>query len=216
MDVLPRARTPASEYFHSLLRSLPWPSVGAEEDKLVSVGFTSCLRREGVSTFAVHAAVAAASSGTHRVLLVDANLRNASLHKLLPVDRAPGFVDVMRDHCELEDAVQPAYCDLSVMGAGEIDAEPDAVYGATKRLHDLVAKLEDEFDLILFDLPPIGTSSVSLSLLGLLDGVILTVEAARVDWNVAARVRDRLHRAGIRLLGAALNHRRRRGPKWSP
>lgn len=211
---LPRADLPTEEHFHSLLRGLPWPPTGNQGESIVSVGFTSCLRHEGVTRCVVQTAVAAASCDQGRVLVVDANLHAPSLDRLVNIDRAPGFTDVLLEECELREAVSSVYQNLDVMSAGRVDRDPASIYGAGRRLHDVFSKLEEEYSLLLVDLPPIGTSNVTWPLLQTLDGIVLVVEAERVDWTMGTRVRDRMRQAGVNLLGAVVNHRRRPGPKW--
>ena len=78
----------------------------------------------------------------------------------------------------------------------------------------LIADIEPKFRLVVFDVPPAGEQSATLRLAGLLDAVIIVVEAERVRFEVARRAKELLERAGARVRGAVLNKRRDYVPRW--
>ena len=63
--------------------------------------------------------------------------------------------------------------------------------------------------LTIFDLPPVRQVSCANRLSAALDGVVLVVEAESVSWEAALRVKEILHRAGAKIVGAILNKRRK-------
>jgi hypothetical protein len=74
--------------------------------------------------------------------------------------------------------------------------------------------LRGSYGLLLVDLPPAGESEQGRTLAGLLDGVLLVVEAERTPARVAQRVKDQLSAAGARLLGVVLTGTRQHLPPW--
>jgi len=75
-------------------------------------------------------------------------------------------------------------------------------------LESLFGKLRQQFDLILFDSPPVTRSAVGLALVHKMDGVLLVVEAEKTRWSVARHVKNRIIQAQGNLLGVILNKRR--------
>lgn len=202
------------EEFHSLLRSLPWPANDPAQQQLSTIGFTSCLPREGVTTFAVQTALAAASSGAHQVLVVDANLRRPRLAKQLSVTNEQGLADILTGTCITADAIQETrYTNLSVLTAGKVDRDPATLFGLTYRIHDLIEVLSHGFDLVIFDLPSLAGSSAALPLMSPLDGLVMVVQSEKVPWPTAQEVREKLARADIDLLGAVVNKHRTHLPR---
>lgn len=210
-------------HFQSLLSRLPWlPGESSADDALASgakprglrtLGLTSCYRGEGVSTVAAQLAVAAAQSGDVRVLLVDANPARPAVHRMFGAASGPGWSDVLREETDLETALQPIDAPhLFVLAAG---TSP----GASRRRDEsarcryAVEELRNEFDLVVFDLPPAGDAGAD-RLAAMLDGVLLVIEAERVRWQAALRTKEHLLRGDARLLGAVLNKRQQHVPRW--
>ena len=198
--------------FHALLHHLPWPS--SDPTRCIrSVAFTSCYRGEGVSTVALHSAVAAARSGSYRVLVVDANLGEPSLHRALGLARTPGLAEAILGLPDCDGVIQRTHQpNLSALAAGRGDAS--RVYEAADRFAQLVADLKRAFDLAVFDMPPCGRDLATSHLFRLFDGVVLVIEDARVRWEVAQRATKRLRQSGANLLGAVLNKRHEHIPNW--
>lgn len=177
------------------------------------LGITSCHRGEGVSTVASHLAVAAATGGGLPVLLVDANLSRPMIHRIFPVVQSPGWSEVLADPPGVALAIQPSGVkNLSVLPAGRSNQQkwPSDVGAISAVLKGFTA----DFELAIFDLPAVGQTNAAVRLAGLLDGVLLVVEAERVRHEVAQRTRELLRRANVNLLGAVLNKRRQHVPAW--
>ena len=77
-----------------------------------------------------------------------------------------------------------------------------------------VASLKDEFDLVVFDMPPAGEASSTTRLAGRLDGVLLVVEAEQATVEDALRTKQLLTRCGARLVGAIMNKYQEHLPNW--
>jgi Mrp family chromosome partitioning ATPase len=204
----------AHGYYQALLGRLHWPAVGVEP-ALKTLGVTSCYGGEGVSTAAAHLAIAAAlEGGERRVLLVDANGARPNVHRMFGQEPGPGWADLLNESAELSLALQPSgAARLSLLAAGLVRRAHRAG-DAAERLDALLAELQLEFDLIVFDMPAVRDAGANDRLAGLLDGVLFVIEAERVRWQVAERATEQLRRANVRLLGAVLNKRRRHVPDW--
>ena len=97
---------------------------------------------------------------------------------------------------------------LHILAAGKLRGSPARVYNA-ENLMDVVADLAAASALTIFDLPPVRQVRCAESLEHALDGVVLVVEAESVSWDAALRVKEILHRAGAKIVGAILNKRRK-------
>lgn len=199
------------EYYETVLCRLPWP--GSDGSPLLrTIGLTSSQSGEGVSTVAAQLAATAASGSDHRILLVDANLGRPKLHRTFDCPLSPGLGEVLvRPSCAAA-AIRPtAVPNLSVLPAGEA---PNRALIDAAELTEALEAIRNGQDLVVFDLPAAGLSSFALRIAGLLDGVILVVEAERIRWEVAQRAKQLLVRANAQLLGAVLNKRREHVPTW--
>ncbi len=172
---------------------------------LRSVGITSCLPGEGVTTIASNLAIAAAQEIAAPVLLIDANCQHPSLHKVFAIDTQEGLSDVLLDmRGPLEVIVPSPFAHLSLMLPGQLSGLEGA------ELDDDVAEgaldvLTDVFDLTIVDLPPIGQSTTCNLLASQLDGVLLVIENGRVEKHTAQRACQTLLESATRLLGVVYN-----------
>ncbi len=212
-----------SEYYRSVLRALHWPEPKEEGEPrdsketfgpIRTLGVTSCARGEGVSTTAVQLAAAAAQMDEGHILLVDADLGAPSLHGLFDVDAAPGLAEATANSTALRTHIQPSGCKhLDLLTAGESRSPWWKVFDSPG-MNALIGDLKQSFGLVVFDLPPANGKSATLRLAGLLDAVIIVVEAERVRYEVALRTKELLERAGAHVQGAILNKRRDYVPRW--
>jgi len=210
------ARDPLSdevrEYCEGVLYRLLW-SEGKQAQPLRTLGITSCRRGEGVTTVATQLAITAATSGEIPVLLVDANRNHPALHRLFPVLSTPGWGDVIGEQRCPSVAIQPSGVDrLAILPAGRAMAGRGRA-AEESDLADVFKAIKAEYELIVFDLGHAGDPA-ALSLAGALEGVLLVIEAERVRWEEAERVKSLLAGARAKLLGAVLNKRRQYLPRW--
>jgi polysaccharide biosynthesis transport protein len=130
-----------------------------------SLMVTSALPGEGKSTLALGLAVSAARMH-QRVLLIDGNLRNPSLHNTLELSNEWGLSLLLVDDVgstSFGDYIQPIHPAIDVLTAGE-NADDPAKLLSSGRMKELLLTFEETYDLVLIDAPPI---------LGLVDGRIL-------------------------------------------
>lgn len=185
------------DHFASLAQQLRGSgAIGATQS--MSLGLTSCLRGEGVTTMAVNLA-ATVASGNRQVLIVDAHLTHPQLAALFRVGAVPGLPQYLAGeslgNCiRATDQAGLFVLPSSAVGSVELETFPE-------RLLELKA----DYDMVVVDLPPVGDGNRCLSLAAALDGVLLVVEAERVEREVLGRSKQRLQRAGVSVVGAVFN-----------
>ncbi len=178
-----------------------------------AVGVTSCSRREGVSLVAENLAVCAAEIYGGRVLLVDANLRNASVARRFGADQSPGLYDCLAGDVAVQKCiVGTAHTNLFVLPAG-LGATPYPQC-SNELAGELFGDLRRDFELIILDLPPADDMDEMILASRLVDGFLLILESERTRRLAAQRVVRRLEQIEARLLGVVLNKRRNHIPEW--
>jgi capsular exopolysaccharide synthesis family protein len=177
-----------------------------------TVVVTSAFAREGKTATTANLAQAIATAGP-RVVLVDADLRNPALHRLLGAHNEHGLADVLLDREPLEDCLQ--YVELPSGDFGQ----PAAMYFlatgapvsnptellATPRTGQLFDSLAAQADIVLLDTPPVLPVADTLVVGRLAAGALLVVEARRTPVTAVQRAKDALTRNQTRLLGVVLN-----------
>ncbi len=218
---LPVVNEEFRECLRTALRRLPGPAAGGRRARpaeavppVRTLGITSCSRREGVTTVAAEWAAVAAGMDEGEVLLVDANMAHPAVHELFDVDFSPGLSELLLNPSAWPAWVQPSgYENLVLLTAGEPNSRLPKTFD-TAGISSVLGAVEREYNLVVFDLPPAGEQSAALRLAGLLDAVVLVVEAERVRYDIARRVKQLLERAGASVCGVVLNKRRDYVPWW--
>jgi protein-tyrosine kinase len=165
---------------------------------------------DGCSTVCVQVAETLASevgvSGSFCV--VDANLRDPSLHDFFAVENRVGLVDALGQTGPVRDFLQQVDSGrLWVMTAGSKTSNIHGLIGS-EALRVRINELRSEFDNVLIDSPPVNRYADACSLGKLADGVILVLQSNATRREAARKAKETLESAHVRLLGAVLNKRR--------
>jgi len=184
------------------------------EKKIKTILFASAKDGEGTSTTLRNFAITLAAGGD-TVLLVDANLRNPSLHDLFNVDRKGGFTELVRGDSTLADTIKKTEIqNLNIITNGIPHSNPSSVL-ESKLLDALIAQMKDQADWVLFDCAPINSYNDSSTLAPKVDGVMMVIEAENTRWEVAQTAKERIESEKVQLLGAVLNRRKMYIPDWA-
>jgi succinoglycan biosynthesis transport protein ExoP len=194
-------RSTLAEAYRSVRTALQFStSHGAPRRLLI----TSTTRDEGKSTTALALAINFSQMG-HRVLLVDADMRNPTAHKMLNMPNEMGLSNFLSADSVSETLIQPTIVpNLSVLTAGPPPPNPVDLLAGPKLLGLLDKAGEFGFTHVVVDGPPI---------LGIADSIVLANQIEDVLFIVRARstrksnIRDALRRlrlAGLQPRGAVL------------
>ncbi len=173
---------------------------GAERITLLAV--TSSLPGEGKSTATAHLAGAFAALGT-RTVLVDADLRKPNVHRIFNVPNRRGLSSVLRGQCGLDEALAPAFDNLTLLPSGPIAAAPSELIHLG--LPDVIDQLRTRFEMVLIDCPPVLGFSDASSIANLAEGVLVIVKAGATEQQKVAAALRQLRGAHANLLGIVLN-----------
>lgn len=170
------------------------------DNPIRSIVMTSSVPNEGKSTCSVELARAIATSGK-TVLLVEADMRRRTLASLLNVRPAAGVYAVLTDAAPLKTAVTPTQTPNLFF----LDVEPNIPNPAdiisSKRYQKLVATLEDSYDYVIYDMPPVGTFVDAAILSTLVDGTVLVVKPGSTKRSELVDAREQLKKADANILG---------------
>jgi capsular exopolysaccharide synthesis family protein len=176
----------------------------ARYERLRVVMVTSAVGGEGKTLLSCHLAASLARAGC-RTLLLDADLRRPSVHRLFGLSTECGLGEVLQGKADDADAVQNGLLDgLSVMTAGQSGS--DSVQALARNgIGGLLERLSDRFDFIIIDSAPVLPVADSQAISQHADGVVVSVMrgVSRLPDVYAACERLSLLRA--RILGAVVN-----------
>jgi capsular exopolysaccharide synthesis family protein len=202
------ARLVAARAPHSIAaeqyRSLRTRVTRAEHGRAVrAIIVTSPNKGDGKSLTAANLALTMAQELQQRVLLLDADLRRPSIHRLVGISDTPGLTDVLMGGVGLDDAlVTLADHRLSVLPAGMIPSNPAELLGSVG-MRRVLDTLRTRFDRILIDMPPIAPLADVAVASSMADGVLMIVRAGVTPKPAIERALSGLDPS--KVLGLVLN-----------
>lgn len=195
------AHSRRSEAMRQLRTNLQFVDITEEPTSIV---VTSSLPWEGKSTTSCNLAVTLAQAGV-KVLLVEADLRRPRLMTYLGMEGAVGLTSVLIHRADVDEAIQ-SWGDglLDVLPSGQIPPNPSELLGSPA-MRDLLKQLQDRYDIVLLDSPPLLPVTDAAVLSVLADGVLIVVRANRTRREHLAQAVEALHAVDARILGVVLN-----------
>jgi len=165
---------------------------------------TSGQPSDGKTATAINLAVALAQRGG-KVVLVEADLRKPSAHKVLHVDGKHGLSLYLSGTQERNGLVVPtAVSNLFFIPAGPVPPNPAELLSSA-RMKQLLGELAKEYDHIILDSPPLLSITDATVLSVMVDGVVLVVRFGKTTREVLRHMRQMLHNVNARVLGVVLN-----------
>lgn len=171
------------------------------------VGITSAQPSDGKSTISVNLAYSLAELGK-KTLLIDADLRRASLHEKLNFERVPGLSELVTGDVNSIGASTRRYessaAGFDIIPAGELPKNPSELLNS-ERMAKLLELLSKNYDFIVIDLPPIGAVIDAVSVAQELDGMLVVIRENACPRGLLSECMQQLNYANVNILGFVVN-----------
>lgn len=175
--------------------------------KLIAV--TGCKDEAGVSSVASGLAASLSETGDGNVLLVDMRGQKGAAHAFAHGKPACGLAEALENETRNSALVHE---NLYVVSAGSVDQKLQRII--PQQFSHFVPKLKaSDYDYIIFDMPPVGQTSITAKVARFMDMVLMVIESEKTDRDVAKRAGDLLAESKASV-AAVLNKRRRYVPAW--
>ena len=170
-----------------------------------TLSVVSSAKNEGKTTVALSLAGAFANSG-YRTILIDTDVYQHSLSNMLKNDNKASFYDVVCGNNLIEEAMfateqQNLYfldCSRSISSISDLLSLP-----AFDRLFGI---LRDNFDIIIFDTPPVLSCIDGSMISSICDGAIVVARQYKTKKDEVSQLAEQLDIANVKILGAVLNY----------
>ena len=199
-DAFAEVRSGFSEAYYSLRMALQFSTAQGTPSSLL---ITSARAAEGKSTTSYATALNLARVG-RRVLLVDGDLRNPSMHRTMGLANANGMSNLLSNSGDLRSVIQPTHQDnLYFIGSGPLPPNPAELW-ATDALQAFLRNATQEFDHVIIDGPPVLGFADAPLLASAAAGTLMVLESRGTRRGQARGAIKRLRMGNIRLLGIVL------------
>ena len=167
---------------------------------------TSACGSEGKTTLAAQLAERCVNAGL-MTLLIDADLRNPTLSRMLDASESPGLINVLRGEMlgrgrDARSSATPAGSTSCRPGRPRVD--PSRLLQGD-RLGKLLAQARESFDMIIVDAPPVLPVPDALTIGRWTDGAVLAVRYDTSRFPLVERANRRLAHVGVPVIGAVVN-----------
>lgn len=179
----------------NLLFSLP-------EEKCKIIAFTSAKQNEGKSVTAINLAISLAKNG-QKVVLIDCDLRMASVAKKLRIKQKPGLTNLLFGQNSALDVVYHHPEGIDVIPAGTLPPNPAEILGSS-RMSTVLEFMKDHYDFVLLDAPPVGIVTDAAVLAPQASGVVLVVRQGLTRQEDVDNAVNKLDLAKGKILGFVL------------
>lgn len=190
-----------SSIFGKLKANIDFSFVGNEQRKII---ITSSLPNEGKTTIAANTAVAMAASGK-KTILVDADMRNPTMHLLFNYVNSRGLSDIISQSADWRPfLIKTSVSNLYIITAGRKPVNASK-FLTSDRFQITLEDLSKNFDYIVIDTPPVLLVPDSQIISPMVDGVILVVRSGSTTGTALKHASETLKRANANIIGAVLN-----------
>ncbi|MCM3174495.1 MULTISPECIES: CpsD/CapB family tyrosine-protein kinase [Paenibacillus] len=191
-----------SEGYRKLRTNIQFSSI---DSHIKTIMVASAQAGEGKTTTISNLAVTYAQEGK-KVLLIDADLRNPSLHQVFSVPNHIGLSSVLSNQYDVDEVLRESYIEnLQLFTSGPIPPNPSEMIGSN-RMKNLMNDLQAKYDVIMFDTPPVLAVTDALIVSSFCDGVLLVVNSGKVKKELVKKTKAHLEHVNARILGAILNN----------
>ena len=193
---------PISEAYRVLRTNLQFSGLKNPAGSLL---VTSSSPGEGKTTTAANLAVTLAQT-QKRVILVDADLRRPTQHKVFGLTNKRGLTSLVLDETlTLDDVVQDTdLSGLRVLTSGPMPPNPAEVLNSVEMTR-IIDRLRECSDLVIFDSPPVLVVADAVILAGKLNSVLLVVDSGRTRSEAIRRSVETLGKVNAKVLGGVMN-----------
>lgn len=165
---------------------------------------TSAIQDEGKSGLAINLAISLVQAG-HKVLLIDADMRNPSLHRYLrlKMDAGLGLSTLLTGDVKVGDCLITTEQGVDVIAGGLIPPNPAELI-SSDAMRELLQVASRQYDYVICDTPPVGIITDAAALSPLCDGVLFAVRQRFASRNQVHAALRNLQTVNAKILGTVM------------
>ena len=195
-------KSPISEAYRSLRTSLMYDN-NDQGCKIILV--SSSGPGEGKTTTVANLAITYANMGK-KTLLIDADLRKPVIHKMFKNKINKGLTNFLSGN---EDSIQNISYNtnvqnLSIINSGVVPPNPSELL-ASNHMDEFIKKIKEEFDVVLFDTPPMIAVTDAFIINKYVDKTLLVIRASVTQKGALERTLVNMNNMSSNIDGVIFN-----------
>jgi len=191
-----------SEQFRTIRTNITF---AMPDQEIKSILVTSATPGEGKSTNVANLGVVFAQEGK-KVCIVDADLRKPTMHYTFRLQNIRGLSNLLTTQYDLSDVLNNTDIpNLFVLTSGPIPPNPAELL-SSKAMDSVIRQLINDFDMIIFDAPPLLSVTDAQILSNKCDGTLLIVNSGAVENASVLKAKISLEASKANILGVVLNN----------
>jgi capsular exopolysaccharide synthesis family protein len=196
-----KAKDPAVDSYSTLRTNLQFIKIDEPLKKLL---VTSSIPGEGKTVTSSNLAISFAEL-YKRVLLVDTDLRKPMVHNLFKMEKSPGLTNHLAGAKSLEEIIRKTdNPNLDIITAGTSPPNPAEII-ASQKLTNMIKKVEQSYDMIIFDSPPLLLVTDTILLASIVKNVLVITRFAKTNHRFVTDALKRLANINTKVFGVVLN-----------
>lgn len=191
-----------AEQFRTIRTNIQFSMIDKD---LKTIIFTSSGPFEGKSTVAANIASVFSDQGK-KVCLIDADMRKPTVFKTFNLQNTLGLSSLITTrNLTIQDVVQKvSEAGLDIITSGPIPPNPSELLNSN-RMNEVIHLLEEEYDLVLFDMPPVVSVTDAQIMATKTDGVVFVVRRGIAHTDDVKHAKELLDMVHANVLGVVFN-----------
>lgn len=194
-------KSPIAEAYRTVRTNISFSDV---DNEIQTILFTSTKQNEGKSTVIANVAYTFSKLENCKVLLMDLDLRNPTVHKMFQVSNTYGLMDNLKNDRPLEKCIHKIEENMHILPTGSMPPNPAEVL-SSRKMANFLKNIKVHYDYIFIDAPPVGILSDATIISQNVDGVMYVVGSNETDLAHAQVAIDNLRKGEANIIGAVLN-----------
>lgn len=196
-----KTKSVISEKFRGIRTNIMFSSA---DNNIQTVVFTSEKPAAGKSVISANVAITYAQAG-YKTLLIDGDMRKPSQHYLFNVSNIDGLSNLILKRTDYSRAIHKTKInDLDLLTSGPIPPNPSELIGS-ENLQKIMNELEDIYDYIIIDTPPVITVTDAQLFSEIAKNVVYVIDTQSNDRNIVKKGKELIEKTGAKILGVVLN-----------
>ncbi len=177
-----------------------------KDKNLKSLLITDAEGSEETTAIIANLAIYSSCKRGHRVLIIDANLRNPLVSKIFKIPNNNGLNHVLKEKIPFEDAIQDLGSHLHVLPAGEAVFNPITLLDSSV-MSDVIKKAKEQYEIVFINCIDLNKFSDAVILSSIADGTVVIINEGKVKRQVVKSAIAPLEQKKINMVGVILNNR---------